>query len=116
YFEDPGFAKRVLPAPVLRDDGYPDLPAAQADDWSGRPIPPMPPGAGEDTEDRAGEGGLAHRPELDDTPDAVPPISGDAALLWSADDDEPEMAVGADSELQRAARLAALDPEDGIAL
>ena len=42
YFEDPSFAKRVLPAPVLREDGYPDLPAARADDWSGRPIPPTP--------------------------------------------------------------------------
>ena len=48
-------------------------------------------------------------------PDTVPTISGDSALLWGADD-EPEMVGGADGDLQRAARLAALDPEDGIAL
>ncbi|UTM01076.1 conjugal transfer protein TraG [Alcaligenes sp. NLF5-7] len=115
YFEDPSFAKRVLPAPVLREDGYPDLPAARADDWSGRPIPPTPSEAGEGVENWASEGGLAQRPELDEMPDTVPTISGDSALLWGADD-EPEMVGGADGDLQRAARLAALDPEDGIAL
>ncbi|AWP59338.1 conjugal transfer protein TraG [Bordetella bronchiseptica] len=116
YYEDPGFAGRVQPAPVLCDDGYADLPAAQPDDWSGRPIPPTPLEDGEGLEDWAGEGGLTQRPELEETPDTALMVSGDSALLLGADDDEPDMAVGADDDLQRAARLAALDPEDGIAL
>jgi type IV secretion system protein VirD4 len=36
YFEDRNFSGRVLPAPVLSAEGYPDRPAARADDWSGR--------------------------------------------------------------------------------
>ena len=36
YYEDANFQKRVLPAPVLSNNGYADCPAARGDDWQGR--------------------------------------------------------------------------------
>jgi type IV secretion system protein VirD4 len=35
YFEDHNFKARLLPAPSLRESGYPDLPPARAHDWQG---------------------------------------------------------------------------------
>jgi type IV secretion system protein VirD4 len=40
YFEDRNFTGRVLPAPALCADSYPDRPEARADDWSGRTAAP----------------------------------------------------------------------------
>jgi type IV secretion system protein VirD4 len=34
YFEDRTFKSRILPAPSLQADGYPDLPSPRADDWA----------------------------------------------------------------------------------
>ncbi|MHA6767456.1 conjugal transfer protein TraG [Sphingobium ummariense] len=36
YYEDRRYTARVLPAPVLSDSGYHDLPAARPDDWAGQ--------------------------------------------------------------------------------
>jgi type IV secretion system protein VirD4 len=36
YFEDSAFTARVLPAPVLEDARYPDLPPKRPDDWAGQ--------------------------------------------------------------------------------
>jgi type IV secretion system protein VirD4 len=36
YFEDAAFTARVLPAPALGDDRYPDLPPKRPDDWAGQ--------------------------------------------------------------------------------
>ena len=35
YFEDGNFKNRILPAPQLDANGYPDLPARRPDDWQG---------------------------------------------------------------------------------
>lgn len=36
YYEDRRYTSRVLPAPVLDDAGYRDVPAARLDDWAGQ--------------------------------------------------------------------------------
>jgi type IV secretion system protein VirD4 len=36
YFEDRTFKSRMVPAPALQCDGYPDLPSARPDDWAER--------------------------------------------------------------------------------
>jgi type IV secretion system protein VirD4 len=36
YFEDSTFQRRILPAPSIDADRYPDLPAARPDDWQNR--------------------------------------------------------------------------------
>ena len=36
YFEEPSFAKRVLPPPTLGEGGYADRPVSRPDDWRGR--------------------------------------------------------------------------------
>ena len=40
YFEDRNFTARLLPAPVLRERRYADLPEPRGDDWSGLMVAP----------------------------------------------------------------------------
>jgi type IV secretion system protein VirD4 len=39
YYEDGNFTERVLAAPVLSDEAYPDCPTPRPDDWSGQVRP-----------------------------------------------------------------------------
>jgi type IV secretion system protein VirD4 len=39
YYEDGNFTERVLAAPALSDEAYPDCPAHRPDDWSGQVRP-----------------------------------------------------------------------------
>lgn len=48
YFADRNFARRVLPPPVLSEDGYADKPAGRPDDWSGQSLA-IPANAGTET-------------------------------------------------------------------
>ncbi|MCY1548836.1 Type IV secretory system Conjugative DNA transfer [compost metagenome] len=119
YFADTNFQRRVLPAPQLQPGRYADAPAARADDWSDLVVPAAI-GVlstellgGESLED----GGPRRQPELAEIaqlPD-FDELSSDLLLL---DEDDPPAPFPnqPDPRLQRAARLAALDPEDGIAL
>src|SRR3546814_18227991 len=66
YYEDGNFTRRVLRAPVLRENGYADKPAARPDDWSGRALPPvLPVSSYPDTSGLDDQGGLKIRPEPD---------------------------------------------------
>jgi type IV secretion system protein VirD4 len=118
YYQDRNFQSRVVKPPVLEEGAYADRPAPRPDDWSALIVPPAADsfassGAGETIDD----GGLQQQPELREV--ALAPeterISDDLALL---DDDDIPLSVPTqpDPRLQRAARLAALDPDDGIAL
>ena len=56
------------------------------------------------------------KPELDSTADAPSPQDADSLLVLDDEDDAPLRPQDVDRQLMRTARLAALDPDDGIAL
>jgi len=120
YYEDQNFTSRILPAPTLALDGYRDRPPSRPDDWSLRPIPKVPPttrkasvSVGSFDED---EGGLQHTLSLD--PPAPHDGDQDAQVLPF---DETSQRLDTrrhleDQEIRRVARMASMDPHDGIAL
>ena len=119
YFEDPQFQARILPPPV------PKLTAeASADDWSARPLPPVPeiasPEAKRDQEE-AGETQHEKRKqaELDqiNVPDEVKPMSNEFEpdLKRSSLDRAAQLRLF-DQQARQAAQRASLDPDDGIEL
>jgi len=121
YYSDANFKRRVLPPPVLVAGRYADAPPARTDDWSGLAMPDVPtPIAGFDDDPAASieEGGPRHQPELSETvaysPERAPACS-DLSLL-DDDDSQPVLPRHLDPTMQRVARLASLDPDDGIQL
>ncbi len=123
YYQDRNFICRVLPAPVFEAQSagtYADKPAARADDWSGLVMSPV---AASSTVDELGgfadEGGHQRKPELDISEEpAHEPEAGDLIVLDDERDDDgaPLLPRDLDRQLMRTARLAAMDPDDGIAL
>jgi type IV secretion system protein VirD4 len=117
YFQDRNFTTRVLPAPLLAAGLYADRPAARPDDWSAlAPLAAPVATSGGDASGFADEGGLQLKPELDVTADAPSLPDDDGLLVLDDEDDAPLRPQDLDRQLTRTARLAALDPEDGIAL
>ena len=120
YYADANFRRRVLPPPLMTAGSYPDAPPLRADDWQALAVPmaataPRPAFmAGMATD----EGGPRLQPELSAVITPQPELdalTNDLALL--DDDDTPlPLPRQLDPALQRTARLAALDPDDGIAL
>lgn len=128
YFEDPNFTCRVLPPPALSDEGYLDRPPSRVDDWTG--LASLVPVRGLPADSRplvidAGGGILnevAPKEPLEYAFDparelTTPPESrkGDLPEI-DEDDSSPELEHESQRQLNRAARLAALDPADGISL
>ena len=64
----------------------------------------------------ASEGGHQLKPELDLAAEASPFPDADGLLVLDDEDDAPLRPGDVDRQLTRTARLAALDPDDGIAL
>jgi len=123
YYSDANFKRRVLPPPVLAPGRYADAPSARLDDWSTLAIPSMPvalTAAGlADTDATADEGGPRRQPELSEAvaySTAPEHAASDLALLDDEDDLPLPLPSQRDPRLQRAARLVALDPDDGIPL
>ena len=123
YFADANFKRRVLPPPTLGASRYADAPPRQSDDWSGLAIPTVStaPAATALTNGEAStadDGGPRRQPELSEVAEYQPeqePASNDLALL--DDDDLPlPLPRQLDPAMQRTARLASLDPDDGIQL
>lgn len=124
YYADTNFKRRVLPPPVLAGGRYADAPPARPDDWSGLAIPTVlaAPTASADLSsgatDTADDGGPRRQPELSEVSTyshEQQPAGNDLALL--DDDDLPLLLPRQlDPAMQRTARLAALDPADGIEL
>lgn len=122
YYSDANFKRRVLPPPVLVVGRYADAPPARADDWSGLAMPavpaPLSAAMGDELAATIEEGGPRHQPELSE---AVAysleraPACSDLALL-DDDDLQPVLPRQLDPAMQRVARLASLDPDDGIQL
>lgn len=119
YYLDDNFKRRVLPPPEPAPGRYADVPASRPDDWSAlaKPAVPASPAPAASFGD-ADDGGPRRQPELSE-PVCWSPATGqptnDLALLDDEDDITP-LPSQLDPRLQRAARLAALDPDDGIAL
>ncbi|MGP9826049.1 conjugal transfer protein TraG [Ectopseudomonas khazarica] len=119
YFTDANFQSRVLPAPRLQPGRYADAPAPRADDWSGLAVPAAVGASAADLSDdeTVEDGGPRRQPELAEL--AQMPDHDELAsdlLLLDEDDVPAPFPIQPDPRLQRVARLAALDPDDGIAL
>jgi type IV secretion system protein VirD4 len=121
YYADANFKRRVLPAPTLSMGGYADVPPARADDWSSLAIPAVPVTASSASADDMGsadDGGPRQQPELSNVATYNPEPEHPASDLSLLDDDDvpPLFPSQLDPTLQCAARLASLDPDDGIQL
>ncbi len=120
YYLDQNFTGRVKPAPFLTAAGhYADAPAPRANDWSGlaplaMPILDMALAGQSGSVD---DGGRQQQSELDEVFYMPKHEHGSDDLGLLDDDDAPlTLPTQLDPRLQRSARLAALDPDDGIAL
>ncbi|MCK9504857.1 MAG: conjugal transfer protein TraG [Porticoccaceae bacterium] len=120
YYLDANFTRRVLPPPVLDEGRYVDVPEVRPNNWSELAVPTVPVAASSGVDNAGGndDGGPRRQPELSDTvtwePETKPPTN-DLALLDDEDGITP-LPSKFDPRLQRLARQAALDPDDGIAL
>ena len=126
YYADANFQARVLPAPALAAGCYADAPPARPDDWSGRVVAASPTETAGHTSGIADEGGHQQQPELAEV--AYAPLADAPATDLALLDDYDEAPLSPDRrfarslprqpdpDLQRRARLASLDPNDGIQL
>ncbi|MES2250189.1 MAG: conjugal transfer protein TraG [Pseudomonadota bacterium] len=117
YYQDRNFIARVLPPPVLASGVYVDRPAARSDDWSG--LAPLEVSETSFIGEEGGfadEGGHQLKPELEVAPDTPVLPDDDGLLVLDDEDDMPLRPQDVDRQLTRSARLAAMDPDDGIAL
>ena len=120
YYVDANFKDRVLPPPVLAVGRYADAPPARPDDWSGLAIPAVPTAPTSVSADGPGgtdDGGPRRQLELSET------VAYEPELDACANDRSCSMTTTAlplpgqlDPAMQRTARLASLDPNDGIDL
>ncbi|MFV0457033.1 MAG: conjugal transfer protein TraG [Pseudomonas sp.] len=119
YFTDTNFQNRVLPAPRLQPGRYADAPAPRADDWSDLDVPVVVDAspAGLTDDETVEDGGPRRQPELAELAQLPDHDELTSDLLLLDEDDIPTpFPTQPDPRLQRVARLAALDPDDGIAL
>ncbi len=123
YYADANFKRRVLPPPALVRGQYADAPPLRPDDWSGLAIPALPAAPAADTAEGFGastdDGGPRRQPELSETVAYDPELAAPAADLGLLDDDDDlplPLPRQLDPAMQRTARLASLNPNDGIEL
>ena len=122
YYADSNFKRRVLRPPALADGQYADAPPSRPDDWSELAIPAVPAAPATASADGLGstdDGGPRRQPELTETVTYDPELAAPAADLALLDDDEDlplPLLRQLDPAMQRTARLASLDPNDGIDL
>jgi len=120
YYLDANFTRRVVPPPVLDEGRYVDAPEVRPNDWSELAVPTVPAAASNAVDSAGGsdDGGPRRQSELSETvswePETKPPTN-DMAILDEEDGITP-LPSKFDPRLQRLARQAALDPDDGIAL
>ncbi|MER9136080.1 conjugal transfer protein TraG [Mesorhizobium sp. M0830] len=123
YFADPRLAERVLPPPKPGESKN----TSRADDWTGASVPAAPegnslqskPSIGLQDEDPA-NGGIRRQPEIPEYEDIAPEQTTQRDDEFDLDRDEPDDDAvrrrSVDQVMRRAARQAALDPNDGIEL
>jgi type IV secretion system protein VirD4 len=117
YYLDRNFTQRVLAPPVLQVGAYADRPTHRPDDWAGLLLPAAADSAGSGFgTSLADEGGHQLKPELEVAAELQPDTDAGDLLVLDDEDDLPLRPQDVDRQLMRSARLAALDPDDGIAL
>ena len=121
YYADANFKQRVSSPPALAAGRYADAPPARPDDWSGLAIPAVPAApatASADDLGSADDGGPRRQPELFETVAYDPLPDAHATDLALLDDDDLPLPLPGqlDPAMQRTARLASLNPNDGIDL
>ncbi|MDX7817963.1 conjugal transfer protein TraG [Aeromonas caviae] len=122
YYSDTNFKRRVLPPPVLTAGRYADGPPWRPDDWSGLAIPTVPAAptspVAEGFATSADDGGPRWQHELSDVTEFRPDMAPSVTDLSLLDDDDLPLPLPRqfDPSMQRTARLASLDPNDGIEL
>ncbi len=124
YYADSNFKRRVLPPPVLAGGQYADAPPSRPDDWSALAIPAVPAAPATASVDglenlgSADDGGPRRQPELTEAVVYDPELAASAADLALLDDDDLPLPLPRqlDPAMQRTARLASLNPNDGIEL
>jgi type IV secretion system protein VirD4 len=118
YYEDSNFTSRILPAPPLAAEGYLDRPPRRPDDWSLRVVSKMT--SASRTPEAVGsfddEGGLQHSLDLDLRRHPAPEQESDLLPLDDITQRLDTRRDLEDQEVRRLARMASLDPDDGIAL
>ena len=129
FFDDQNFTERVLPPPVLSSGVYLDRPPARPDDWTScastpKPVHIAPEPSGPHFADAGGGILLDSRESSDLSESGLPctPLpkdepSPEEPLLDRLDDSDA--VADADvtrRQFERAARFAAMDPDDGIPL
>lgn len=125
YYDDSNFTRRIVSPPTLAHGPYADRPTVRPDDWvttshQGHISPRHKPLVQDvlDAVHDAAEGGVQRHPELDMVPTIA--VVQSEELDWLVDetseeqDSHPHSVV--DGNFKRTARLAALDPDDGIPL
>ncbi len=123
YYQDPNFKRRVLAPPELTVGSYPDAPRRRANDWSELPVA-VRPVLNTETDGVVGgmfadAGGLQLQPSLAHEPlHSAPEPAGDDLVVLDDGDDGARLhdRERVQRRMSRTARLAALDPDDGIAL
>ncbi|MED5500636.1 MAG: conjugal transfer protein TraG [Pseudomonadota bacterium] len=121
YYLDANFKQRVLPVPVLAAGRYADTPPTRPDDWRELVVPTVPAAsttASADGLDDTDDGGSRRLPELSETVAFSPEPEHPASDLALLDDDDAPLPLPSqlDPAMQRVARQASLDPDDGIPL
>jgi type IV secretion system protein VirD4 len=122
YYEDNNFTRRVDSPPTLTYGHYVDKPDARPDDWSALGSPSQVATTAQATSfvgySVEEEGSLHRHPDLQEK--QPEPVRTPDQLEWLADnetqDDDLEPTIVRDQESRRLARLASLDPDDGIPL
>ena len=119
YFDDENFASRVLAAPALVQGAYTDRPKARPDDWTGLPKPKAitrptvvrtAPGGADDGESLHGH------PEIGEPAPDAERRSREMDILDEPQDHSEDLQPEHQRQFRRIARLASLDPSDGIGL
>jgi len=118
YYEDANFTQRLLPAPSLATGRYQDAPPPRPDDWSNLRVPVghVCPSQGSRTEQVAPDGGPAHQPEWQTSPEQQVSLLAASDLVLLDDDEDTPLPISQGQGHAQNARLASLDPDDGIAL
>jgi type IV secretion system protein VirD4 len=125
YYADANFKRRVLPPPALADGQYADAPPSRPTTGAGWRFPPCPPHrprhppmAAENLAPptTAARAVSPSSPKPSPTTPSWPRPQPTSALLDDDDDLPLPLPRQLDPAMQRTARLASLDPNDGIEL